>query len=320
MAIISFDGYPQNLEAYGGRSCFKLGINYNGERYMIKFPANLKDRQLKNVERSYSNSPVSEYIGSHIYEALGIPVHETVLGIRDKKVVVGCKDIRKKQEELIEFARLKVTFSPTDAIDADQITNGVGTELESILNTIEKHPILKKIDGVKERFWDMFIVDALIGNTDRNNGNWGILKDAKDNLRLAPVYDNGNSFANKMSEAQMEKNLQNSARMEDLAYIARTCVFKKYGRCINPYQYILKMENQDCNEALHRIFSKLDMKKLNRVIDETPVIGKIEKEFYKKLLDIRYQKVLLPAYERIRKEYQIEAVLPKQNVGERKKM
>ena len=99
MAIISFDGYPQNLEAYGGRSCFKLGINYNGERYMIKFPANLKDRQLKNVERSYSNSPVSEYIGSHIYEALGIPVHETVLGIRDKKVVVGCKDIRKKQEE-----------------------------------------------------------------------------------------------------------------------------------------------------------------------------------------------------------------------------
>lgn len=299
MTIISFDGYPQNLEAYGGRSCFKLGINYNGERYLIKFPANLKDRKLKNVERSYSNSPVSEYIGSHIYEALGIPVHETVLGIRDKKVVVGCKDIRKRNEELIEFARLKVTFSPNDASVSDQITNGVGTELDSILNTIEKHPILKQVEGVKERFWDMFIVDALIGNTDRNNGNWGILKDTEDNLRLAPVYDNGNSFANKMSEVQMEKNLQDNARMEDLAYIARTCIFKINGRGINPYQYISKMENQDCNEALHRIVSRLDLKKIYKVVDETPVIGEMEKRFYKTLMEIRYQKVLQPVHERL---------------------
>ena len=27
----------------------------------------------------------------------------------------------------------------------------------------------------KEKFWDMFVIDSLIGNTDRHNGNWGFL-------------------------------------------------------------------------------------------------------------------------------------------------
>lgn len=26
---------------------------------------------------------------------------------------------------------------------------------------------------VVRNFWDIFIADALIGNTDRHNGNWG---------------------------------------------------------------------------------------------------------------------------------------------------
>jgi len=29
--------------------------------------------------------------------------------------------------------------------------------------------------NIREKFFDMFIVDSLIGNTDRHNGNWGIL-------------------------------------------------------------------------------------------------------------------------------------------------
>ena len=28
---------------------------------------------------------------------------------------------------------------------------------------------------IKEKFWDMFVIDSLIGNTDRHNGNWGFL-------------------------------------------------------------------------------------------------------------------------------------------------
>ena len=35
---------------------------------------------------SYMTAPLSEYIGSHIYEILGIDVHQTILGIRNGKL------------------------------------------------------------------------------------------------------------------------------------------------------------------------------------------------------------------------------------------
>ena len=41
-------------------------------------------------------------------------------------------------------------------------------------------------------FWDIFIVDALIGNWDRHNGNWGFLYEVDtDTMTLAPIYDCG---------------------------------------------------------------------------------------------------------------------------------
>ena len=300
MGFFDFDGYQQNLEAYGGKSGYKLGIDFRGERYLLKFPGLLKGRNMKNVELSYSTSPISEYIGSHIYEALGIPVHETILGKRENKVVVGCKDFRARGEELIEFEKIKVTFSPEETMETDRLTNGTGTDLSAVLNTINNHPVLKGVPGVMERFWDMFIVDALIGNTDRNNGNWGILKDLDDHVRLAPVYDNGNSFANKASPRQMEESLKDEKRMENLAYVARTCVFKKNGKNINPYTFIALLENVDCNLAVERIVPRISIQKLYQIVDETPIIGETEKNFCKKLLEIRYTKVLYPAYEKVK--------------------
>ena len=59
-------------------------------------PKTAKKFNERKVEISYTTSPISEYIGSHVYEIIGIPVHKTMLGIKDKKVVVACKDFRKK--------------------------------------------------------------------------------------------------------------------------------------------------------------------------------------------------------------------------------
>ena len=64
---------------YGGRACNKLGVIYNDKNYLLKFPGNLKNKNLKNVVLSYSNSPVCEYIGSHIFQMLGIKAHQTLL-------------------------------------------------------------------------------------------------------------------------------------------------------------------------------------------------------------------------------------------------
>jgi len=55
---------------------------------------------------SYVTSPLSEYIGSHIFQILGYDVHETLLGVcfdgKRNKVVCACKDfINDDKNELI---------------------------------------------------------------------------------------------------------------------------------------------------------------------------------------------------------------------------
>lgn len=111
--MIDFDDYKQNDRMYGGTAGRKIGIVYQNADYIIKFPGNLKEHAMKNINLSYSNSPICEYIGSKIYELLGIPVHNTILGKRNGKIVVACKDFIEPGDRLYEFDKIKVTFEPS---------------------------------------------------------------------------------------------------------------------------------------------------------------------------------------------------------------
>ena len=143
--------------------------------YLLKVQGNLKEQHMKNINLSYSNSPVCEYIGSKIYELVGLPVHNTILGTRNDKIVVACEDFLMDGDRLYEFDKIKVTFEPRFLDSNGNETNGVGVDLYEIMMTIQEHPFLQDVPGVQEHFWNMFVIDALIGNTDRNNSNWGII-------------------------------------------------------------------------------------------------------------------------------------------------
>ena len=52
------------------------------------------------VGLSYTNSPISEYLGSHIYKILGFDVHDTILGYANGKNVVACKDFLNRNESI----------------------------------------------------------------------------------------------------------------------------------------------------------------------------------------------------------------------------
>ena len=54
-----------------------------------------------------AQTPLSEFIGSHIYEILGYPVHKTLLGIRKNFLVVACKDFCDEKTRLLEMRTLK---------------------------------------------------------------------------------------------------------------------------------------------------------------------------------------------------------------------
>lgn len=86
----------------------------------------------------------------------------------------------------------------------DSERNGYGTDLADILSTIEAQTSIDS-ELLKTRFWDMFIVDALIGIWDRHNGNWGFLYNANtDEVSLAPVFDCGSSLYPQADEIIMQ--------------------------------------------------------------------------------------------------------------------
>lgn len=303
MELIDFNGYEQNQRMYGGTAGRKMGICYRDSNYILKFPGNLKEQQMKNIQLSYSNSPVCEYIGSHIYGLLGMEVHDTLLGRRNGKVVVACRDFLEDGEQLYEFEKIKVTFEPHFLDSNGNETNGVGVDLYEICMTMKEHPFLKDVEGIQEHFWNMFVVDALIGNTDRNNSNWGIIVDTEGRKRIAPVYDNGNCLNCKWDDGKIESVLSDQQKFVAEAYKARRCLFEIEGKMINPYHLIERMEYPECTEAVKRILPRLGMKMpdIRELIEGISVLTEIQKRYYISVIESRYRNVLLPVYEKLLK-------------------
>ena len=275
----------QKNKTYAGANGGKISVLYNGEQYMLKFPP----FPTINKEMSYTNSCISEYIGCKVFESVGIPVQETVIGTYTskgkEKVVVACKDFTSQGITLQDFASLKNRI-----IDSER--NGYGTELADILSTIDEQTAMDS-ETLKTRFWDMFIVDALIGNWDRHNGNWGFLyNNATDEVTLAPVFDCGSSLYPQADEDLMKKILSDKNELNHRIFDIPLSAVTYNGKKINYFKFLSEGEFPDCNKALKRIASRIDMKKIYEIIDNTPTITELQKEFYKTMLTARKERIL----------------------------
>ena len=144
----------------------KKTLLIHGEKYLLKFPDPIRNK--KHV-LSYINNAVSEYLGCHIYESIGISVQETRLGkYKEKngktKIACACKDFCRNEFELYEVKALSLANT-----ESEKETKG---DILDTLSVIRGLPIGEKLE---KHFWDMFVIDALICNTDRHEGNWGVL-------------------------------------------------------------------------------------------------------------------------------------------------
>jgi hypothetical protein len=301
MKLIDFNGYEQNDRMYGGLSGNKVGIYFKEENYVLKFPGNLRNKNMKNIQLSYSNSPVCEYLGSHIYQTLGINVHDTLLGMRNGKMVVACKDFLNRGDRLNEFREIKTTFEPQFLDLNGDVTSGNGTDLKETLKLIKEHPLFKNIKNVKERFWDMFVIDAYIGNHDRNNGNWGVIVRLDGTKELAPVYDNGGCLNNKWDDEKMNRALDDEKAFKEQSYDGIICIFTIKDKAINPFHLIQKMEYPDCCAAVKRLTPQIKKSQMaiHSIINNNSILTDTQKKFYCRILDDRLEKVLLPTYKKI---------------------
>ena len=283
--MIDFTDMPTTKKAYAGANGGKIAIIYEGEQYMLKFPLHPK----RNKEMSYSNSCISEYLGSHIFEIVGIPVQETLLGTytinRKTKVVVACKDFTSHDTVIQDFASLKNTL-------VDSGHSGYGTELSEILEAINDQSSIDP-NKLKRHFWDMFIVDALIGNWDRHNGNWGFLYNSRtDEIFIAPVYDCGSCLYPQADDAIMTATLNDPAERDFRIFQIPVSGIRIDNQKIRYFDFISSLKDKDCNAALKRIVPRIDMKKIAELVESTPYISELQKKFYSTMLIERKEKIL----------------------------
>lgn len=290
--MIDFTNLPIRKKAYGGANGSKLSVVYNNELYMLKLPMHA----LKNPNLSYTNSCISEYLGCHIFNILGVKAQETILGIYKfhgkVRNVVACKDFTSINTIFLDFASVKNQI-------IDSASNGYGTELMDILDTIQKQNVVNPKE-LEEHFWNMFVVDAFIGNRDRHNGNRGFLyNQEKDEMKIAPIFDCGSALYPQINDEMIKKVMSSKAEMDARVYDMPTSAILVDGKRANYFKLITSLKYNGCNEAIKRIVPKINLDKINFLIDESEQISELQKEFLKKILKLRKEKILDYAFKKI---------------------
>ncbi len=275
--MIDFTNCKEELNSYKGSEKKKTLI-YEGKKYLVKFPDPIRE---KNKNISYINNAFSEYIGSNIFKIVGFPTQNTILGIykynEKEKIVCACEDFTDFNKTLYEFENLALSTNPDKKIE---------TELPDILNVLDENKIINSTN-IKEKFWDMFVVDALIGNTDRHNGNWGFLVDNKTNkIEFAPIYDCGSCLNPMIDDNEIENLKENE--IKNLAINCYSCL-KENGKKINYMTYIRDTKNKECHKAIVRVFKNINITQINNFIDEVLCMSNNRKKFYKNIINIRYK-------------------------------
>ena len=288
--------------AYGG-SDQKRGVIYDGKRYMLKLSDRIQTEKRNDLNSSYSNSVYSEYICCHILNALGFQAQNTLLGTLTQvsrkgyikeTPVVACENFIPEGCQLVEFKNIEnalLLHNPPKVPELNDIYEVFSHENAFFLE--------EKGEEYLKNYWDCFIMDAFFGNFDRHANNWGYLVDKQTKeLRPAPIYDCGSCLYPQLADDALEAVMKNEAEVERRLFGFPNACLAIHGSKVGYFDYLNSMENQDCTDALLRIYPCINMEIVQNVIENTPGISELRKMFYITMLQNRMDKILTPVYEK----------------------
>lgn len=301
--IIDFTNCPIDTSAQYGGSDQKRGIFYSGERYMLKLPDRIADTKRNQWNSSYSNSVYSEKVCCDILDTLGFSVQHVKLGYilrgNEKKPVVACKNFVPMGATLLSFKTIANTLLPEKLGKTPKIS-----EIYAVLSEKSSYFTQDMCAESLKAYWDLFIIDAFLGNFDRHGDNWGYFYLAgAPSVVPSPIYDCGSCLYPQVADDAIDSIISSEAeiamRVDQFPTAALLLEDKKKA---NYKDYILSGANADCTAALLRVFPKIDMSLVCSVIDSEPITD-IRKTFYEVMLTERYNRILVPAFERHFHEY-----------------
>ena len=275
------------LNEYGGSDRKRTVMLDDGKKYLLKFPDPSRE---KHSELSYISNVYSEYIGCKIIESIGLPVQKVILGeYTDErgitKIACACEDVRLPGETMHEIEKLQL--GSLDPEEKEAITfKGIERIFDKLSSVIDR-------DVLSRHFYRMFIADTLIVNSDRHNGNWAVLSSASV-VRLCPIYDCGSSLAPLLAEHELTPH-----NIERCALDAVSALRDENGARIK-YTHLFRNELlPEIAEALKSVLPAVNLQKVEKIIQDTEKISPQRKAFYIGIINLQYERVLLPALEKV---------------------
>ena len=160
---------------------------------------------------------------------------------------------------------LFIDIGNTEHIDAVSYLNIHDTE-RSKYYTISN--IKKTLDGLDKNLFEGFIkimvFDALIGEQDRHEENWGITR-IENQYKFSPLYDNGDNLLRDFKNEQLAEKYYSGQKDFD-AYInkSKTIIYKEdYEKQYKHFELI-----EYLNENYHDIVQK-EIRNLEKLTDQT---------------------------------------------------
>ena len=276
-----YSKYEENEKVYIGGTGANKEIIINGYSYLVKFQ--------KSSQMGWLFNHVSEYIGSEVYRLLGLPVQDCFLGTYKDRNAVIIKNFLNKDERLILFENVMEQM-----LDIGRGSNTYSfDDIEHIIIGSGK---TGSIRASIDRFYDMYVIDALNGNSSRSTYSWGYIEGEND-YHLAPVFNNDEClYPNINSDILINSALNSTSFIEEMLLDGSNEILS-HNMHMSFKKVLMSHEYKECDNALRRIVPRINLEKIYELIDSIECISDVRKEFYKTIYKLRYEKILLPAYE-----------------------
>lgn len=290
--LVDFSDCDARINNYDG-AVFKHPIVYKGEVYLLKYGGSAEP--LNADQASYIDFPLCEHLGSRCFETLGLPAQKTILGTYRGHKVVACKDfiqeLGRTRFDLVEFKRLERSYVgwSRQILKTPQLAN--------IHGVFDEFPALSKIANQAETFfWKMFLCDALLANFDRHAGNWGYIHDLETDelVSPAPVYDCGGCLTPRLTEDAMARIITSPSELRE-----RTLAFPRACMLVDgkkpTYQEFFELpEAERCMRVARDFVPKMDISAATAVIEGSPGLSDVHREYLCKMIACRYETLLAP--------------------------
>jgi len=239
---------------------------------------------------------VSEKLAYEIAKLVGIEAAETEFATYKGRLGTVSKNFVEvdKGENLIEMLDLIQKMQPgyDPELMKDTLT-GREYSLELVIDVIRATR-----EALTTNVMQYLIFDALIGNSDRHHGNWGIIFSGLGETRMAPSYDHSASLGSKIREEDIENILKDRRRfMANVETKAKSLLVFSGKRKVTHKELLTHIrDNFADSELVSTILgmaSKINRTNVNDIIDQVPceMLSRKSKYFLLELIIAKRQLV-----------------------------